>query len=363
MAYQGVIDDFRACCELRTPSRLPVFALGLEFDMRVFGVTCEQSRTDVDRMVQCKTQAVEAFDYDLTEIFPDDYIEFEPLGLSMSDDPDHPTMPLAYLPMDRETLQAFRMPDPATDMRLPIHLEMIRRTKAALGDTCCVMGRIAAPFSALGLIYGIDTLLVTMLEDPDLVRDNMRFFTEHQCAFGQAQLEAGADVLWLGDCVAASNFLSPEWFAEFALGPAADVAGDLTGRDGLVIYHTCETSLEHLRLQTQIPASAVNVGEGADIAEVKQALGPGKCLTGNFDPMLLRDGTSKQVAAAAERMLEDNAPGGAYVFNTGEGIMWDTPRENVEAMMRAAKSTAAQLVANSRNSEQPGGYHGQNPQR
>ena len=339
MAYLGVIDDFRACCEFRTPSRLPVFALGLEFDMRVFGITCAQSRMDVDAMLRCKTQAVDAFDYDLTEIFPDDYIEFEPLGLDMSNDPTHPTMPLSYLPMDQTTLQRFRIPDPAKDMRLPIHLEMIRRTKAALGDTCCVMGRIAAPFSALGLVYGIDTLLIAMLEQPDLVRDNLRFFTEHQIAFGQAQQVAGADVLWLGDCVADSKFLSPEWFAEFAQGPATEVAGALTADRSLVIYHTCETSLPHLELQTDIPASAVNVGEGADIAGIRRAIGRKKCLTGNFDPVLLRDGTPGQVAEATVEMITANASEPGYVFNTGEGIMANTPRANVEAMMRTAKNT------------------------
>ncbi|MBT7055644.1 MAG: hypothetical protein HN976_11175, partial [Lentisphaerae bacterium] len=83
MAYPGVVDDFRACCEHRTPSRLPVFALGLEFDMEVFGLTCSQSRTDVDAMVRCKTQAVDTFDYDLTEIFPDDYIEAEGFELDV----------------------------------------------------------------------------------------------------------------------------------------------------------------------------------------------------------------------------------------------------------------------------------------
>ena len=340
MAYQGVVDDFRACCEGRTPSRLPVFALGLEFDMRVFGVSCRQSRQDVERMVGCKREAVERFDYDLTEIFPDDYIEFEPLGLRMTDEEDRPTMPVEYLTMDAATLSRFRIPDPAREMRLPIHLEMIRRTKAALAGSVCVMGRIAAPFSALGLIYGIDTLLITMLEDPDLVRDNLRVFTAHQIAFGEAQIAAGADVLWLGDCVADSKFLSPAWFREFAFDAASAVAKACQEAGALVIYHTCETSLPHLALQVQIPASAVNVGEGADVAAAKDALGSDRCLTGNFDPMLLRDGTPDQVAAATRAMVSANAPGGAYVFNTGEGIMCSSPAANVSAMMRAAKASA-----------------------
>ncbi len=88
MAYDGVLDDFRACVQLRVPSRLPVFALGLGFDLRMGGLTCGQSRTDVDRTVRCTVEAVERFGYDWAVVFPDDYIEFEPLGLTMQDDDD-----------------------------------------------------------------------------------------------------------------------------------------------------------------------------------------------------------------------------------------------------------------------------------
>ena len=339
MGYDGVVDDFRACCELRRPERLPVFALGLEFDMRIGGVSYAENRTNVEKTVGCKAHAVVDLGYDLAEIFPDDYIEFEPLGLRMSEEPDRPTMPLEYLPFERGVLAGFTLPDPGRDMRLPIHLEMIRQTKARLEGTACVMGRIAAPFSTLGLIYGIDTLLIGMLEEPELVRDNLEFFVEHQIAFGKAQFEAGADMLWLGDCVASSNFLSPQWFEEFASGAAARVASALTP-DGLVVYHSCETSVPHLELQCQLPVSAVNVGEGVNIADVRRQMQPEVCLMGNFDPMLLRDGTPEAVTAAAEAMVEENAEIGAYVFNTGEGIMRDTPYDNVKAMLHTARATA-----------------------
>ena len=345
MAYHGVLEDFRACCELRPPSRMPVFALGLEFDMRVAGLTCRESRTDVGKTVSCIVGAVERYGYDWAVVFPDDYVEFEPLGLAMRDDEDHPTMPAEYPAMDRATLRGFRIPDADNEMRLPVHLEMIRRVREELGDTVCVVGRIAAPFSALGLIYGIDTLLINMLDAPGMVRDNLSFFIHHQIAFGKAQLEAGADVLWLGDCVADSKFLRPEHFREFAFDAAAEVAETLVGMGGLVIYHTCETSVPHLKLQTQLPASAVNVGEGVELASVRRELGGKRRLMGNLDPMLLRDGTPARVAEATEKMIADNLPSGGYVFNTGEGVMRNSPEENVRAMMDTARSTRDRLAS------------------
>jgi len=342
MAYPGVVDDFKACCELRTPSRTPVFALGLEFDMALGGLSYEEGRTDVAKTVDCTVRMVERFDYDWAMVFPDDYIEFEPLGLSMRHEPDGPAMVAEYLPMTPETLSGLALPGP-DEGRMPVHLEMIRQVKAALGDTVCVGGRIASPFSALALVYGIETLMVNMLADPGLIHDNLDFFSANQIAFGKAQIAAGADFLWLGDCVAASHFISPGHFADFAAGSASAVASALTD-EALVVYHTCEISLPHLRLQTDLPVSAVNVGEGVSIAAIKKELGPKKCLMGNFDPMPLRDGVPEQVAEATERMVRENAPGGGCIFNTGEGVMANSPPENVAAMMRTAKALQEELA-------------------
>jgi len=341
MAYRGVLDDIRACIESRRPARLPLFALSGEFDLAWNRLTCRQSRTDVDAAVAGIVRAVRHFDYDWALVFPDDYIELEPLGLAMVDDPELPAMVSSYLPMTPENLRRFGLPDPARDMRLPIHLEMIRRVRAALGEAVCVTGRIAAPFSALGLIYGIESLMIQMLDDPGIVRRNLGFFIDHQIAFGRAQLKAGAHALWLGDCLASSALLSPALFTEFAAEAAATVSAELMRAGANVIYHTAETSLEHLRLQVRLPSSAVNLGEGVSIARLREELGPGRCLMGNFDPMILRDGTPEQAAAAAAEMIRENSAREGYIFNTGEGVMTDSPVPNVEAMMRAARALAA----------------------
>lgn len=345
MAYSGVLNDFKACVEMRKPSRMPVLALGLRFDTRLAGLSHRDARNDVDGVLRAQTAAIGRFDYDWVVVFPDDYIEFEPLGLTMRDDENLPAMPAEYLPMHKDTIKTLRIPNAAAEMRLPIHLEMIRRAKQAFGDTVCVCGRIAAPFSALSLVYGVDALLTNLLDDPDLVLANLSFFTEHQIAFGKAQIEAGADLLWLGDCVASSSFVSPAHFTAFVAESAARVAARMTALGAVVIYHSAETSFEHLRLQMELPVSAINVGEGISIAEIKKRCGSHKCLLGNFDPLLLRDGGPEEVAQATERMIHENVPGGPYIFSTGEGIMEDSSAESVEAMMRTAKTLSIEALS------------------
>src|SRR5512135_2188798 len=110
MSYPGVTQDLRACFEMRPPSRMPVLALGLELDMKLAGVNHEEQRTDVDKAVGGIISAVRRFNYDWGMVFPDDYIELEPLGLKMHHPPDGPAMAAEDLPLTHETLLHFRLP-------------------------------------------------------------------------------------------------------------------------------------------------------------------------------------------------------------------------------------------------------------
>jgi uroporphyrinogen decarboxylase len=340
MAYDHVRDDFLACAQGRRPTRMPLVALSNEFHQRQAGVTCRQARLDVEKAVAAQLEGVRKYDEDWAVIFPDDYVEFEPLGLSMRDDEDHPTMPAAYLPLTRESLRPFRIPDAQQEMRLPTHLEMLRQLKAALGDRVLVAGRIAAPFTAVALVYGIEALMVGMIEQPDLIKDNVKFFIDHQIAFGQAQLEAGADLLWVGDCCASSKFCSLDRCCEFAFDAAAEVSAALGRAGGLLIYHTGDTAVRYLAREAQLPVHALNVGEGCRLMHLKETIDPKLCLMGNFDPILLRDGSPEQVEQATEQMIRENRLGGRYIFNTGESVMCDSPPANVAAMLGAAKRLA-----------------------
>ncbi len=86
---------------------------------------------------------------------------------------------------------------------------------------------------------------------------------------------------------------------------------------------------------------AVTCGEGLCIAQAKQAPHPRLCLMGNFDPILLRDGSPEQVARATEELIGRNLPGGGYIFNTGEGVMCNSPTANVAAMLDTARTFAS----------------------
>ena len=337
MAYPGVAEDLRTCAQLGTPSRVPIFALGEEFDVEMYGVDYREYIHSAEKMVECQVQAVARFDYDWILLHPDDYIELEPLGIETKGEARIPPAAISNPPPTRETLRGLKLPDPATAGRMPIHLEALGGIKSAFGNDLCLSGRVAAPFSSVALLYGVGEALILLLDDPELFRATAEFFVELMTMWGIAQLEAGADALWLGDCVASSGFLSPDHYADFAVEPAKRVSDALRAHGGIVIYHAGEDSLDHLKAAAP-HFEIINVGEGIELGQVKQAIGDLVCISGNADPIeLMNCGGLDGVAAETRRIVEAGKPGGGYIFNTGEGIPRQTRPEVVATMVQTAK--------------------------
>ena len=338
VAYPGVVDDLKTCARRGVPSRVPVFALGEEFDVELYGADYREYILSAEMQVDCQVQAVQRFDYDWILLHPDDYIEFEPLGIRTRADARIPPAALNSLPATRETLRGLRAP--RSEGRMAVQLEGLAGIKSAHGDSLVVAGRCAAPFSATALLYGISDGLMLLLDDPQLFRDTCEFFVDLMSEWGQAQVKAGADCIWLGDCVASSGFCSPGQYADFAVEPARRVQQAIKAAGGEVIYHAGDHSLPHLEIGADC-FDIINVGEGIAMGEVKAAIGDRVCLSGNAHPIRLMNCQSlDEVEQETRRIVEAGKPGGGYIFNTGEGVPRQVRPEVIRTMVQTAKRHA-----------------------
>ncbi len=335
----NVIEDIRKCANLEEPSRVPFLPLGCDFDVRQTPFTHREYRTDPEKMLELWKIVIAKFDYDWTLLFPDDLIEWQFTGIEVTDDDWIPPGVLRHLEPTRETLNSLRLPDPDKDGRMPLHLAGLRLIKKHFGSSRCVTSRIAAPFTAVSLLLGVQESLMLMLEDPQLFRDWMSWTERCNAIWAQAQVEAGADALWLGDCIATSKFIPLSTFVDFAAEPADRSAQLVSKLGAFSFYHGNETMIDYFEaIAANISASAVNIGEGVDISRVKEAIGSKKCIMGNLNPVsTLQLGSVKEVERETARIVNAGKPGGGYLFCTGEGIPHNTPPENVQACVQTLR--------------------------
>ncbi len=339
MAYDRVVDDVRRAAAGGRPGRLPVFACSEEFDVKWHGrYTCEEVCQDGRKMAEVWMAAVAEFDYDWAWLQVDDCFEFEPLGVGTRGEGDILRATCRYLPATEATLRRLRIPDPRCDGRMPEKLKALRLLRETLGDRVLIEGSCAAPYSAVGLLFGIEETAVLALTQPELLAAACRFFVESQAVYIRAQVESGAHAVWLGDCNAFSGLLSLEQFRRFAFDSCRELIARVRECGAIVHLHNSEHKLPYLLAEAELGADLINCGPGADMTAVARALAGRQGYSGNLDPLgSLLHGTPDEVAAETERVVRAAASGGCYLFCTGEMVPRDVPEANLRAMIRAAR--------------------------
>ncbi|HUW63029.1 MAG TPA: uroporphyrinogen decarboxylase family protein [Candidatus Bathyarchaeia archaeon] len=346
MAYHGVMDDIRRAIAMQRPERLPVFLCSEEFDVRVCGSRYDRYNSDSNEMARVQIEAVERFDYDWAWLQVDDCIEFEPLGVDVKGSGDILPATCGYLPATDAALDDLRRHAYRIEGRMRVLLDAITMVKSHFGDTVCVVGRTAAPFSSATLAFGISNILTLMYEQPDFVVEAAKFFEHYQTEFGLDQIKAGADAIWLGDCNASGHLISPDNYAQFAMEPARRVSAAYKEAGTVVIYHASEENPAMVDLQAEAGFSILSIGPGLDILEARSITGNRVCLCGNVDPIrILQNGTPDQVRQEVHRIVTHLTPHGGHLLNSGEMIPRDTPEQNIQAYIESARKVGTNVLA------------------
>lgn len=338
-----LFDNLQAVIQQRAPERLPVFCLSQEFDARFSGKTYHDYISSPESIVETQLAVLDEFGWDWVWLHLDDTLEFEPLGVGVAEGGVNVVPCTAgYLDFDRATLRALKVPDPRS-ARMPLLLDAATELRAARGEETCITGRVAAPFSAVTLIFGMAPTFLAMNDDPDLMRAALAFAEEQATSWGLAQIEAGCHVIWLGDCNASLHLISPRHFEEWALEPCARVTRAFQDAGGLVFLHNSEERLEGLRLQAQTHPDLLSVGPGLDLAEAYAELQGKQALMGNVDPIaMLTDATAEEVAVETERQVRLGANGG-WALNSGECVPREARGENLRAMVETGRRVWAEV--------------------
>ena len=342
MPYVGAVEDFRAIRQFGTPKQVPCVAQSEEFDVKWYGKYCyEEFCQSGDKIFEVWSVAIQEFDYDWAWVQIDDCFEFEPLGIDCPGQGDilratHNTLP------EGEGLDLLKKLDPVTAGRMPEKLKAIRKLREKFGDTVLITGSCAAPFSAIGLMWGIQESMMMIYDNPQLLHESMLVWKDFYMRYLKAQKEAGAHAIWFGDCNAFSGLLSVAQYEEHILKITRELVQYGEKELDLMMWmHNSEIEVKHVLSHRPLGLSFESIGPAGNIAEIRKATKGKQAISGNLDPIeVLWRGTPESIACEVKRIMSICKDGGGYIFAPGEMNPCQVPAENMRAMMQAAKSLA-----------------------
>jgi uroporphyrinogen-III decarboxylase len=171
----------------------------------------------------------------------------------------------------------------------------------------------------------------------------MEHITDAACAYNQALAEAGADCVGIQGHMAGGRSTGPDFFREHVQPYEKRLIAAIHDGGAFSVYHNCGfaralyDNYRELGMTVWETISEPPRGDNR-LAEAKEMLGSTICLLGNLDQVdFLKRATPAEVETRTRETVRIGKPGGRYIFSTSDFLETGTPRENVVAMIEAAK--------------------------
>lgn len=211
--------------------------------------------------------------------------------------------------------------------RMTDRLEAIRLFRQRAGGEVPIMGWVEGALAEAADLRGVSSLMLDFYDRPGWLEELLEKCAEVEIAFARAQVEAGADIIGLGDAIASQ--VSPALYEQYALPYEQRIFAAVHEMGALARLHICGNTTKILPLMAASGADIIDIDWMVDMAAAAAAFGD-KAVCGNFDPLaIMLRGTPEQVQQATARCVE---LGGTRSFSAaGCEIPDGTPHENLLA--------------------------------
>jgi uroporphyrinogen decarboxylase len=330
--------------EGKSVDRVPFCPAVYEHKAALIGVRPSELCRDADLFERAVIREVEVYDPDMLVVGCDVYnVEAEAAGCEVLY-PDSTGVPAVRTRVlgPGDDVSALAAPDPATDGRMPLHLEVGRRIQARFGRERIVRGALTAPFSMAAELAGPQELLMAMLDRPAWVGELLRFAAGVCESYGQAFASEGLGVI-LFDSHASPPMTYPEIYRRLILPPTAEVIRYFRRDLGIPLVPYIVGGDTGPLLEDIVRTGTNNVlcDYRADLSFfVRRLKDEPVLLRANISPALL---VAEPVEAIRSKVREVLAAGSAHPrFLMGTGILpYDIPPEKVLAVRQTLEEAAA----------------------
>ena len=236
---------------------------------------------------------------------------------------------------EKSVLKDLKIPEPRGGGAMNDRLLGLSLMKERAGSEKIVEGWVEGPCGASADLRGINTLMLDFFDDRPFVTDLFEFVVELAVRFGRAQVEAGADIVGIGD--PASSLVGPRIYEELIWPYQKRLTDGLRAAGARVRLHVCGNTRRMLAGMARLGCDIVDIDSQVPLAEAREKMGPNQVLLGNLDPVrVLRDATPETVFGALAECHRQAGP--RYIVAAGCEVVRDTPLANMRALAEYARS-------------------------
>ena len=313
----------------KTPDRLPNLNILMTFAAREIGVCYADYCTDYRNLVAGNLACAEKYGIDILTVMSDAFTEGSDLGMEIvypKDEVPYPAAPLIKEPGDLLALK------PVLGRRAENRLNAIRSYKQKAGTEYPVCGWVEGCFAQSADLRGVNEFLMYVFDREAFLFDLLDFCFEQEMLLARAQIEAGADIIGVGDAIC--SVAGPTAYSEIAADYERRLLGAIQEMGAKTKLHICGNTQPLLPYIPFEHCDIVDIDWMVDLQASAAAAEGRSVLTGNYDPVaVVMDGSPEEIRRAVRDCAK--TVGAKYATAAGCEIPRDTNPENLLAIHEA----------------------------
>lgn len=307
------------------PAVTPIF---MSWAGNFIGRTYRDYYLDGRVLVEAQLAVTRAFNLDQISAISDPWREASAYGMEFdypAEGVGKPRELFIKTPADLARLRTFEI---ESAERPKQRVESIAALAAEVGQTHSVLGWVEGPLAEYADLRGVEATFLDLIDNPDMYVQAAGVIIENEIRFARAQVQAGADVVGIGDAVA--SLINPRMYEQYVLPFERKLVEAIHEAGAATKLHICGNIGQIVGLMARTGSDMIDVDWMVSLADARQAVGPEVTLCGNFDPSaVLLQGTPQDVARAAARCI--SAGGQRFILQPG----CEVPPRTAEANIRA----------------------------
>jgi MtaA/CmuA family methyltransferase len=312
--------------------RPPNFDILMTFAAHYIGQPLASYYRDHRVLVAANLAVCEDFDLDIVQAISDPYREASDFGLEVEFPADGLPVNRKPLIVEPDDIQRLVPPDPSTGPRMSDRLAAIRLFRERLGGEVPIMGWVEGALAEAADLRSVYLTMTDLVKRPAWLEELLEICVNVEIAFARFQVQAGADIIGLGDAVASQ--ISPAMYRRFALPYEQRIFAAVHELGALARLHICGDTTHILPDMVASGADILDLDWMVDLKSAAGRFGDQVALCGNVDPVaVMLQGTPEKVYSATIACAQVGGP--LWLSAAGCEVPDGTPHANFHAQARA----------------------------
>lgn len=310
--------------------RLPLMPITMQFACQQIGAKYRDYCTDYRVQVKGQIHVAREFSLDYVNTMSDPAREAADCGADVEYFDEQPVALVEdrALLTDMTRLARLKIPDPLGGGRMHNSIRALALFKEQIGRDKVIEGWVEGPIAEAADLRGINTLMTDFYDDPAFVRDLFAFIVEMELRFAREQVNAGADIIGIGD--AAASLVGPDIYEEFVWPYEKQLVDGIHALGVRTRLHICGDTRRIVAGMGLLGCHIVEVDSLTPLSLARKEM-PGQIILGNLNPVtILRNGSSEVITSAVTECHRD--AGSRFIVGAGCEVPRDTPPANLHAL-------------------------------